>query len=44
MAVLPPLHEDDAMDDKHFNILMVSTEAVPFVKEGGVADVMPESV
>jgi starch synthase len=28
------------MNDTRFKILMVSTEAVPFVKEGGVADVM----
>src|SRR5438477_8433732 len=28
------------MNDRRFKILMVSTEAVPFVKEGGVADVM----
>ena len=28
------------MDDRRFKIVMVSTEAVPFVKEGGVADVM----
>ncbi len=28
------------MNDARFKILMVSTEAVPFVKEGGVADVM----
>ncbi len=28
------------MNDKRFKILMVSTEAVPFIKEGGVADVM----
>ena len=28
------------MDNSRFKILMVSTEAVPFVKEGGVADVM----
>ncbi len=28
------------MNDPRFKILMVSTEAVPFVKEGGVADVM----
>jgi starch synthase len=28
------------MNDRRFKILMVGTEAVPFVKEGGVADVM----
>src|SRR5437764_2424323 len=28
------------MNDRRFKILMVSTEAVPFIKEGGVADVM----
>src|SRR5437016_1225313 len=28
------------MNDPRFKILMVSTEAVPFIKEGGVADVM----
>src|SRR6266699_2180830 len=40
LAVLPPLHEGCTMNDTRFKILMVSTEAVPFVKEGGVADVM----
>jgi starch synthase len=40
VAVLPPLYEGCSMNDRHFKILMVSTEAVPFVKEGGVADVM----
>jgi len=28
------------MNDRRFKILMVGTEAVPFIKEGGVADVM----
>jgi starch synthase len=37
---LPPLHEGCIMNNTRFKILMVSTEAVPFVKEGGVADVM----
>src|SRR5690348_14833033 len=37
---LPPLHEGCIMSNTRFKILMVSTEAVPFVKEGGVADVM----
>src|SRR3989442_12170043 len=27
-------------NDMHFKILMVATEAVPFAKEGGVADVI----
>jgi starch synthase len=37
---LSPIHKDFMMSNTRYNILMVSTEAVPFVKEGGVADVM----
>lgn len=39
-AALPPIYEGFIMNNTRFKILMVSTEAVPFVKEGGVADVM----
>ncbi len=39
---LHPLNksEDSMTNDRHCNILMVATEAVPFAKEGGVADVI----
>jgi starch synthase len=40
VAVRPPEHEGCTMNDGRFKILMVGTEAVPFIKEGGVADVM----
>jgi len=36
----PPFDEGHNMNDAGLKILMVATEAVPFVKEGGVADVM----
>src|SRR5712691_1565171 len=39
-AALPPFYEGCIMNNTRFKILMVGTEAVPFVKEGGVADVM----
>src|SRR5713101_5557488 len=39
-AGLSPFHEVFIMNNTRFKIQMVSTEAVPFVKEGGVADVM----
>src|SRR5713226_10664295 len=39
---LQPLskREGSMTNDMHFKILMVATEAVPFAKEGGVADVI----
>src|ERR1700693_3672808 len=39
-AALLPIYEGCIMNNTRFKILMVGTEAVPFVKEGGVADVM----
>jgi starch synthase len=40
VMMFPHLSEGHSMSDRRLKILMVGTEAVPFVKEGGVADVM----
>src|SRR5436305_934267 len=38
--ILPGKGKDNMPNDTRFKILMVATEAVPFAKEGGVADVI----